>query len=352
MPRLSFTAVLLAGLLPISVAMAQPYADPLDAPAEINRLAAQSQLTAITQAGARLVAVGARGVVLLSDDAGQHWKQAKVPVSSDLVAVQFPDASLGWAVGHDGVILHSADGGESWSKQLDGRDLLKLLTAHFQAQAEKGDERASQYLDLVKLNFGNGPEQPFLGVWFENERDGFAVGAFGTLMATHDGGKSWESWIEKIDNPNSFHLNAITGIAGELYIASEQGTVFKLDRNQQRFVPLSTGYAGSFFGVVGDQRFILAHGLRGNAFRSTDGGQTWSRVETGNAAGLVASAISDKGTLLVASQAGAVLRSDDLGRSFSALESVRPYLFAGLSQVDGDRVAIVGMSGVQIAPAQ
>lgn len=352
MLRLSFTAVLLAGLLPVSVAMAQPYVDPLDAPAEINQLASQSQLTAVTLAGERLVAVGARGVVLLSDDGGQHWKQAKVPVSSDLVAVQFPSASLGWAVGHDGVILHTTDGGESWSKQLDGRELLKQLTAHFQAQAEQGDERASQYLDLVKLNFGNGPEQPFLGVWFENPRDGFAVGAFGTLMGTHDGGKSWESWIEKIDNPNSFHLNAITGIAGELYIASEQGTVFKLDRNQQRFVALATGYTGSFFGVVGNQRFLLAHGLRGNAFRSTDGGQSWNRVETGNGAGLVASVINGHGALLLASQAGAVLRSDDQGKSFKPLESVRPYLFAGLSQADGDKVAIVGMSGVQIVPAR
>ena len=352
MPRLSLTTILLAGLLPLSVAMAQPYADPLDAPAELNQLAAQSQLTAITLAGNRLVAVGARGVVLLSDDGGQGWKQAKVPVSSDLVAVQFPSAMLGWAVGHDGVILHTTDGGESWSKQLDGRDLLKQLTAHFQAQMDKGDERASQYLDLIKLNFGNGPEQPLLGVWFENERDGFAVGAFGTLMATHDGGKSWESWIEKIDNPNSFHLNAITGIAGEVYIASEQGTVFKLDRSQQHFVALTTGYTGSFFGVVGDQRFLLAHGLRGNAFRSTDGGLSWSHVDTGNSAGLVASVIDDHGALLLASQAGVILRSDDQGKSFKPLESAHPYLFAGLSHMKGNKVAIVGMSGVQIAPAQ
>ncbi|UXJ55806.1 YCF48-related protein [Pseudomonas citronellolis] len=331
--------------------MAQPYADPLDAPAEINQLASRSQLTAITQVSNRLVAVGARGVVLLSDDGGQHWRQAKVPVSSDLVAVQFPSKSLGWAVGHDGVILHTADGGETWTKQLDGRDLLKQLTDHFQALAEKGDAHASQYLDLVKLNFGNGPEQPFLGVWFENELNGYAVGAFGTLVATHDGGKSWESWIEKIDNPNSFHLNAIIGIAGQLYIASEQGTVFKLDHTQQRFVALSTGYSGSFFGVVGDQRFLFAHGLRGSAYRSTDGGLSWTRVETGSGAGLVAGVVNSNGALLLASQAGAVLRSDDQGKSFKPLDSTHPYLFAGLSLVDGDRVAIVGMSGVQVVSA-
>ena len=351
MLRISFTALLLAGVLPACVAMAQPYTDPVDAPAQVSQLAARSQLTAIAQAGQRLVAVGARGVVLLSDDQGAHWKQAQVPISSDLVAVQFVSPTQGWAVGHDGVIVHSNDAGESWSKQLDGRDLLEQLTAHFKAASAQGDEQAGQYLELVQLNFGNGPEQPFLGVWFENEQTGYAVGAFGTLMMTRDGGSTWESWIEKIDNPNSFHLNAIVGIAGELYIASEQGTVFKLDRAQQRFIALSTGYAGSLFGVTGDKDFLLAHGLRGSAYRSTDGGQSWSRVDTGNGAGLVAGVVDRDGAVLLASQAGVVLRSDDKGKSFRPLESVRPYMFAGLSQVDGAQVAIVGMSGVQIAPA-
>ena len=352
MSRITLTAMALAVLLPLATVVAQPYVDPIDAPAEASPLAARSQLTAITQAGDRLVAVGARGVILLSDDAGQQWRQARVPVSSDLVSVQFPSALQGWAAGHDGVILHSADGGESWSKQLDGRQLLGQLTAHFQALADAGDERASQYLELVNLNFGNGPELPFLGVWFDNERDGYAVGAFGTLLATTDGGKSWVSWIEKIDNPNSFHLNAVIGIGGELYIASEQGTVFKLDRAQQRFVALATGYAGSFFGLVGNARFLLAHGLRGTAYRSTDGGQSWARVDTGHGAGLVAGAMEDNGDVLLASQAGAVLRSADQGRSFTPLGAVTPYLFAGLSPVAGTRVAIVGMAGVQVAPAR
>lgn len=349
---LRLSAALLLAFLPATVSLANPYVDPLDAPAEVNQLATRSQLTAVSSVGKRLVAVGARGVIILSDDDGEHWSQAEVPVSSDLVAVHFPTKLAGWVVGHGGVILHSADGGNSWSKQLDGRELLTQLSAHFQAQVEKGDALASQYLDLVELNFGNGPEQPFLGVWFEDELNGFAVGAFGTLMATHDGGKNWESWIEKIDNPNSFHLNAISGIAGDVYIASEQGTVFKLDRTRQRFIALSTGYAGSFFGVVGNQDFLLAYGLRGNAYRSADGGLTWQPVPTGRESGLVAAQIDEEGSLLVASQAGAVLRSDDQGQTFSTLSSVKPYLFAGLAPMDGDKVVIVGMSGVQVAAAQ
>ncbi|MCM2459349.1 glycosyl hydrolase [Pseudomonas sp. CG7] len=340
------------GLLTFTTLSAQPYQDPLDAPSQVNRLASSSQLTAVGMAGQRIVAVGARGMILLSDDQGNTWQQANVPVSSDLVAVQFTGDTQGWAVGHDGVVLHSADAGATWVKQLDGRNLEKLLTTHFGELAAKGDEKAQQYLDLIKLNFANGPEQPFLGVWFEDEQNGFAVGAFGTIVQTRDGGKTWESWIEKVDNPEMFHYNAIAGIAGQIYISSEQGAVFKLDRAQQRFVKLSSGYTGSFFGLLGNQDYLLAFGLRGNAYKSVDEGQTWSRLDTANTTGLVAGVIDEKGRILLASVAGAVIESRDQGNSFKPIPDVRPALFAGLTVAAPNRIVVVGLSGVQVIGLQ
>src|SRR5512144_624546 len=93
--------------------------DVLDTPAAQSPLAARGLLNGLARAGQRIVAVGQRGHVLYSDDAGKTWKQATVPVSSDLVAVSFPDATHGWAVGHDGVILHTDDAGVTWTRQLD-----------------------------------------------------------------------------------------------------------------------------------------------------------------------------------------------------------------------------------------
>ncbi|MHC8320473.1 YCF48-related protein [Pseudomonas sp. GB2N2] len=345
--RKLFLGILSIGLLPYAALYAQPYQDPLDAPVELNRLATTSQLTSVTTAGQRLVAVGARGMVLLSDDQGKDWQQAKVPVSSDLVAVQFVTDQQGWAVGHDGVVLHSADAGSSWEKQLDGNSLEKLLVDHFQTLANQGDDKAAQYLDLIKLNFANGPEQPMLGVWFRDPLNGFAVGAFGTIVATHDGGKTWESWMEKVDNPEMFHYNSITGVNGRPYIASEQGSVFKLAEGQQHFIKLTTGYTGSFFGVLGNEHYLLAYGLRGNAYKSSDQGKTWERLVTSNSAGLVDGAVDDKGRILLASEAGAVIVSGDQGKSFSVLPDVHPALFAGLTLIKG-QVAIVGLSGVQV----
>ena len=71
-------------------AQASTYVDVLDLPAQSSALAARSPLLGVAQAGQRLVTVGQRGHILYSDDAGQNWQQADVPVSSDLTAVQFP----------------------------------------------------------------------------------------------------------------------------------------------------------------------------------------------------------------------------------------------------------------------
>ena len=125
------------------------FQDPLDAAAPSTRFTATTHLTAIARAGNRLVSVGVRGLIVLSDDEGKTWRQAPAPVSSDLVSVRFVTPSRGWACGHDGVILATSDGGEHWVKQLDGRmarngaatpDEVVPAAAYLEALARRGLE--------------------------------------------------------------------------------------------------------------------------------------------------------------------------------------------------------------------
>src|SRR5688572_31283560 len=130
--RTLLRALAAGGMLPLAAraaapANSSPWRDVLDTPAQKSALAPRTLLTGLARAGERVVAVGQRGHALFSDDAGKSWQQAEVPVSSDLVAVQFPTATAGWAVGHDGVVLHSADAGKTWARQLDGRSLGDVL---------------------------------------------------------------------------------------------------------------------------------------------------------------------------------------------------------------------------------
>lgn len=335
-------------LLPLAArAATSPWRDLLDTPAQKSALAPRSLLTGLARAGQRVVAVGQRGHVLLSDDAGKSWRQAEVPVSADLVAVQFPTPTTGWAVGHDGVVLHSADAGQTWTRQLDGRTLGEVLVAHYTRSSTSDSDK---WLAEAKRFAEQGAENPFLDVWFDDANNGTIVGAFGLVLRTGDGGKSWEPLLHATDNPKALHLYSVRRIGADLFIAGEQGTALKLDRNSGRFAALTLPYKGTLFGLVGKERVVLAHGLRGNVVRSTDGGVNWTNIATGVGVGLTASTLDERGRLIIVSQAGHVLVSSDDGASFTAAKVERPIPAAAVVNAGAGALIVAGPRGVQSLP--
>ncbi|MNQ83612.1 Ycf48-like protein [compost metagenome] len=241
-----------------------------------------------------------------------------MPVSSDLVAVHFPSPSQGWAVGHDGVVLHSSDAGESWNRQFDGRQIGPRMFEHYQRLAvqQPDDPVSAALVNDAKRMTEEGADKPFLDVWFQNEQVGYIVGAFNLIFRTDDGGRSWTPLMDRTENPSALNLYALRAVGNELFIVGEQGLVLKLDPATERFKVTSTPYNGSFFGVTGKPGVVLVYGLRGNAYRSVDGGASWSKVELGLPLSITASTISADGRIILLSQAGHVLVSADDGASF------------------------------------
>ncbi|WP_025754177.1 MULTISPECIES: YCF48-related protein [unclassified Pseudomonas] len=314
------SAVMLALAALQGTAHAVPFTDVLEVPAMPSALASSSALRDVTLAGPRLVAVGPRGHILYSDDHGAHWQQAQVPVSADLNAVSFATPELGWAVGHDGVVLHSRDGGVHWHKQLDGRALAEQLPAA-------------------------ATDNALLDVWFSDARNGYAVGVFNLLLRTTDGGEHWQPWLDHSDNPQGLHLTSLAAMGDDLYITGEQGLLLKW--SGARFSRVDTPYAGTLFGAVGKPGVLLVYGLRGHAYRSTDGGQQWQPVNTGINTSLTAAGIDRDGQLWLASQAGDLLLSRDDGASFSQVpQSARGPVTALVSDT-GNGLVLVGERGVR-----
>jgi photosystem II stability/assembly factor-like uncharacterized protein len=341
----------------MAVAAAEPgWRDVLDTPATKSPLASRTLLNGLAAAGPRIVAVGQRGHVLLSDDGGKTWQQAAVPVSSDLVAVSFPTAKTGWAVGHDGVVLRSTDGGATWTRQLDGKGagaaMVQFYTREANASLASDPKRAEALLEEAKRFEAQGAENPFLDVWFENEQSGFVVGAFGLILRTNDGGSTWEPWLHAVDNPKTLHLYAVRAVGSDVYVSGEQGLLLKLDRAANRFRAVEVPYQGTLFGVVGNSKVVLVHGLRGKLLRSTDGGRTWQPVEVGLQVGLTASTIDPEGRIVVVSQAGHVLTSRDDGASFKPATVERPIPAAAVLAPSRDVVVVAGPRGVQPQPLQ
>lgn len=270
--RLWLTAWLATATLAAPPVLGAPTVDVLNQPAVQSPQALHGVLQAITRAADRLVAVGERGTVLLSDDNGEHWRQVPVPVSSTLTAVQFVGLQ-GWAVGHAGVVLHSSDGGERWTLQLDGRQMAALELAAAQAD---GDERR---LAAARQGVTDGADKPLLALSFSDANHGLVVGAYGLAMATDDGGASWVSWVGRLPNPQGLHLYAVAQADGQVYVAGEQGLLMRSLDHGEHFAAVSTPYEGSYFSLVqqGDGSVLLG-GLRGKLFRVTREGQTFTEV--------------------------------------------------------------------------
>lgn len=346
-PQLALLLALMAGQ-----ALAQEgFIAPMDSPAMPSALALDAPLNALARAGTRLVAAGQRGHVLYSDD-GKAWTQAQVPASADLTALSFPSASHGWAVGHEGVVLHSGDGGQTWHKQLDGRQIAELLVRRYGHPTDPDDPQAQRLKQDAELFAAQGADKPLLDVWFEDERNGFVIGAFNLILRTEDGGQSWTPWLDRIDNPRAMHLYGLRPAGGTLYIVGEQGLVLALDRASQRFERLVLPYEGTLFGVLGDAGLLLVYGLRGNVWRSLDGGTQWSKVDTGIDAGITAGTVADDGSLVLVSQAGQVLRSSDRGASFSRVKVDRLAANFAVAPASGAAVALAGLGGVRVQTLQ
>lgn len=329
--------------------------DPLDRPAQVSARAEGVLLTAVARADKRLVTVGERGVILLSDDDGQTWRQATyVPVSVLLTGVRFASAQKGWAVGHSGVVLRTEDGGDTWIKQLDGNVVAKIALTVAQVEAKGGDDAAAEK-DLMNAQslVQDGADKPFLDLLVENDSTAIVVGAFGLALRTEDSGKSWRPWQSRVLVGRGSHLYGIQRSGNTIYIAAERGSVFRSDDNGVTLSELTTPYKGSFFGlsVVSDSQ-VLAYGLRGNAFVSNDAGASWQPAKVGTAASLTVSLVLANGSILMANQAGGLLESVDHGLTFSIVPIANRVPIVGMAQAADGSIVLAGLRGVSRLPGE
>ncbi len=274
---------LLLSALAAGAAQAAPYA--ADGPARARAGALRGTLLDVTAAGPRLVAVGERGHVLLSDDQGQTWRQAKnVPTRTTLTCVHAADAKALWAAGHGGLILRSADAGETWSiaaGKADGADVL-------------------------------------LSIRVEPGGRGLAVGGFGIALETRDGGTTWAPAVLVDGEAGERHLNRIVvSAAGSWLIAAEGGLVLRQGGAGDAWQAVKTPYHGSLWGGAALGELLVACGMRGNLVTSRDDGRSWAHQAVPEAGSFTAAValpggraalVGVDGTLAVAEPGFAKLR--------------------------------------------
>lgn len=239
----------------------------------------------------RLLAVGDHGIVLISDDAGRHYRQARqVPVSTLLTGVAFGSQTRAWAVGHAGTVLASDDAGDTWRIQ----------------------RMDTQY------------DRPLFAVHAFSERAAVAVGLWSLVLRTDDGGKTWEEVALPPPPGNrkaDLNLTSLFADArGVLYATGERGFLLRSSDQGRHWDYVSTGYNGTLWsGAALADGTLLVGGQRGSLLRSSGGADTaWERIALDSRSSITA-IVATGNVVDVVGLDGLYVHSSDGGRSFRAL---------------------------------
>lgn len=267
----------------------------------------------------RIIVVGERGHILLSDNNGIVWRQVIVPTNALLVRLFFINGKTGWAVGHQQTILKTIDAGESWTLQ------------HY-----------SENLDQPAL----------FDVWFRDESDGIAVGAYGLYLKTHDGGDTWQAvYQDKLEDAliGFPHFYAMTFAADkkQLYLAGELGFLASSADYGKSWQKINSPYEGSFFNITALQSGeIFVMGLRGHLFKSNDGGGSWRQIVTGTTSALQFLLSLPKERLLIVGNDGTQLFGGRYGEKFVLSQRKDRAHLAGAAFLANNQLLLVGVRGL------
>lgn len=305
-------SLLLAAAAPLVGAplRAAPYQ--ADGPARLRPLAARGVLLDLALAGRRLVAVGERGHVLLSDDAGKAWRQARsVPTRTLLTAVHATSERQLWACGHGGVIVGSSDAGETWTLA-DGPDVL-------------------------------------LAIRVQPDGQGLAVGGFGAARSTADGGRSWKP-VTLIDGEaGERHLNRILLSAGGSWlIPAEGGHVLRGSGSAGalRWQAVKTPYAGSLWcGLQLGSGVLVVGGMRGNLVTSRDDGRSWQHLAVPEAGSFTGALALPDGRPLLVGVDGTVVLGDAGAASFRLQRLDDRATLTAVARLGDGRLVAASMAG-------
>jgi photosystem II stability/assembly factor-like uncharacterized protein len=217
-------------------------------------------------------AVGKSSTVLHTADGGRTWKpqQSAVPAEKHLFNLKVVDAHTVWAVGDWGAIEVTHDGGATWQNRSLGTITVKV--------EDSGDRVASTLTDDVIL----------YAVSFPDPQHGFIAGEFGTILATSDGGETWEKRDVGTDK-TLFGVRFATpdkgwavGIDGLILHTNDGGRTWVVQHGAtgtesiEELGFLDTLKNPGLYDVDIAGRWGVVVGDTGNVFTTSDGGETWT----------------------------------------------------------------------------
>lgn len=257
-----------------------------------------------------VIAVGARGILLSSDDQGETWSVRDTGVKSTLFDVAFIDQGKGYfvpmVVGENGTILRGSYDGKTW-KKLD-----------------------------------SGTKATLRSIWGFDSTRIYAAGDKGTLLVSEDGGGSWKALKPGVKTTLS---SIVTPSASEVYIAGT-GNVLLYSKDGKKFSKKKNGIVWKDKEIPEEsprlsltpEGSLWITGANGALLFSSDQGKLWSSPP------ISSSPKSGCARYLVSSKAELICSSD--GTSWGVQEIGKGFLPRAVAWLDPKRVYAVGDGGL------
>jgi len=227
------------------------------------------------------------GLIKRTTDTGLTWTTLAPGTGSNLLDIDFVNASIGIAVGVSGTILRTTDRGDTWETQVSSTSSVLWGVSLVDASIgfAVGDSGIALKTTNGGMNWGRlttGTAEILYDICFVNSSTGTAVGSSRTVLRTDDGGTSWTDQVGG-------------GILGENF-----WRVKFLDEN---------------IGIVVGDSCVL---------RTSDGGSSWANEFVGSLAGINGIALNIGGYDFLVGGSGLIMRRlrDDYGNYPPAVSDI------------------------------
>ena len=293
-------------------------------PAIKSELAQQGLLLDAANNGNRLLVAGEQGYILFSDDGGATWSNSDVPVSLAITGVAFAGDNDAWATAHDGFLLHSTDNGQSWQTKLTGSNVAELSVGALEERVEAIRAELAEATDETREDLEWALEDGQFAI--EEATEAIDTGMTTPLL---------DVWFYDADN--GFALGAY----GVFLRTRDGGVTWVVDSNR-----LDNLDKYHLYGITRSKAgTLLVAGEAGTVLRSLDDGMTWERIETSYSGSFFGTVAARDGGLLVFGLRGNVFRSTDEGETWSAVDTGdERTLMSGTIRADGALI-LAGSAG-------
>lgn len=287
----------------------------------------------------------------------------------NLFSVCAQSASEAWAVGDLGFVFHTTDGGRTWQVHKAGtkRPFLAIscVRDRLWVAGQGGQIAYSPDGGMTWIQQNSGTTRNLLDIAFVDADRGIAIGDFGTVLRTDNGGSTWEK-IELPDNielppdiaevvqPGDVILYSLSFATRDaVWLAGEFGVILHSADGGVTWQQQRSGVETTLFGIsVRENQRGWAVGLEGVLLSTQDGGESWKKESIEMPKGFVLPLydVAVQGLFGWAiGNSGLILHSQDGGQTWKLVEvpvRMAGSWFRGISLLPDGRGFIVGSRGL------